>query len=151
MTLRRVSGTRGCAARGGTRSTGVISPVLFPPPLSLSLSHSRLLSEVPLGRLWEPTGNRGGRSQGGGTRSGAILPANRTCWKRGSGRGLLHVTLSGLLIRRALLAGVLVLCRRLCAQACRPRNCAKVTTARRLSIHHPSIQLLSHPSSVCLS
>ncbi|CAO2595217.1 Actn2 [Lemmus lemmus] len=66
-----------------------------------------------------------------------MLPANRTCWKRGSGRGLLHVTLSGLLIRRALLAGVLVLCRRLYAQACRPRNCAKVTAARRLSTHPP--------------
>lgn len=69
----------------------------------------------------------------------------------GCGRGLPHVTLRGLLIRWSLLAGVLVLRRRLCAQACRPRNCTKVTAARRLSIHHPLIHSSISLSSVCPS
>lgn len=89
--------------------------------------------------------------------SRANQPSNRTCWRRAvggvwCGRGRRHVTLRGLLIRAALLAGVLVLCWRLCAQACRPRNREKVTAARRLSIHrsirpsvHPSVHPPTHP------
>lgn len=59
----------GCAARGGTRSTGVISLVFaLPPftPLSPSLPHSRSLSEVPLGQTWERTGVGGVKAAGTG-------------------------------------------------------------------------------------
>lgn len=74
VTLQRIFGIRGCAARGRTRFTGVTSPGSLPPTLSpscsLSLLPSRSLSEVPLGHPREQSRSRGGRSQGGGMGTG---------------------------------------------------------------------------------